>query len=217
MRPTSCSQGHKHIRLKSPAVQLPSLPAAHMYVGRTNLTLAEVRTFNSLQQNLAYELHCNDCRHVAGSLTWPNVPRYHASALVPACNPISFTHWDSDSAGGAGRHYVNSIIHYTTGVQGAASALTRHSFRATRATLGSHWADCTILAGHLLTDVSNWPRIKAASQVQAIFGTLMTVTRLHTSFLYIALPEGYCIRDITMKTLRLAVDRNTAALSLIRS
>ena len=47
-----------------PAVlQLTELPPRHMYVGKTHLTVNDIRSFNNLQR-LDYELHQNDCRYV---------------------------------------------------------------------------------------------------------------------------------------------------------
>ena len=51
-----------HMHLTSGAVlQLTELPPKHMFVGKTHLTINDVRSFNNLQR-LDYELHQNDCR-----------------------------------------------------------------------------------------------------------------------------------------------------------
>lgn len=42
-------------------MQLTELPAKHMFVGKTHLTVSDIRSFNNLQR-LDYELHQNDCR-----------------------------------------------------------------------------------------------------------------------------------------------------------
>lgn len=42
--------------------QLADLPSASMYMGRTQLSLADIRQFNQLQGNMRYTLHDNDCR-----------------------------------------------------------------------------------------------------------------------------------------------------------
>ncbi|KAK9817081.1 hypothetical protein WJX72_009238 [[Myrmecia] bisecta] len=47
--------------------QLASLPATHMYLGRTKLSLQDIRSYNDLQQQ-HYELHRNDCRHYVNNL-----------------------------------------------------------------------------------------------------------------------------------------------------
>jgi hypothetical protein len=44
---------------------LEALPPAHLYVGRTQLSLDAIRCYNAAQR-LQYELHDNDCRWVAG-------------------------------------------------------------------------------------------------------------------------------------------------------
>lgn len=46
---------------------LSALPAECLYVGRTHLTLSEIREYNSLQ-NAIYQLNENDCRHYANNL-----------------------------------------------------------------------------------------------------------------------------------------------------
>jgi hypothetical protein len=40
---------------------LERLPASSLYVGRTRLTLGEVRAYSAAQRQV-YELHANDCR-----------------------------------------------------------------------------------------------------------------------------------------------------------
>lgn len=51
-----------HMYLTFGAVlQLTELPPKHMFVGKTHLTINDVRSFNNLQR-LDYELHQNDCR-----------------------------------------------------------------------------------------------------------------------------------------------------------
>jgi hypothetical protein len=41
---------------------LEALPAASMYMGRTQLSLADIRRYNSAQGSQMYTLHDNDCR-----------------------------------------------------------------------------------------------------------------------------------------------------------
>lgn len=48
--------------------RLSSLPDTHMFVGTTRLSLADIRSFNSLHHARSYELHVNDCRHYVNSL-----------------------------------------------------------------------------------------------------------------------------------------------------
>ena len=48
-------------------LQVAELPAAHMYVGRTNLSIEDIRAWNSMHRR-EYELHVNDCRHYVNSL-----------------------------------------------------------------------------------------------------------------------------------------------------
>ncbi|KAL4421238.1 hypothetical protein ABPG75_010529 [Micractinium tetrahymenae] len=50
--------------------RLSKLPDAHMYVGRTPLTLQDIRAWNTLQEQgcMDYELHKNDCRHYINCL-----------------------------------------------------------------------------------------------------------------------------------------------------
>mmetsp|Transcript_13855 Transcript_13855/g.41844 ORF Transcript_13855/g.41844 Transcript_13855/m.41844 type:complete len:429 (-) Transcript_13855:3288-4574(-) len=109
---------------------LLEMPESCMLVGTTNLSLSDIRSFNSLQSRVLYLLHQNDCRH-----------------------------------------YVNSLVQYTTGVQGVTRKATRHIFRA-RATARNPqqrlaWRDHLVLLSHSLTDVGAWPRLQRASRAAA--------------------------------------------------
>lgn len=66
------------------------------------------------------------------------------------------------------RHYVNSLVHYTTGIQGVTRKATRHIFKA-RATARRNasrlpWTDRLILLSHSFTDVGSWPRLQKYSK-----------------------------------------------------
>jgi hypothetical protein len=41
---------------------LEALPPASMYMGRTQLSLADIRRYNNAQGSMMYTLHDNDCR-----------------------------------------------------------------------------------------------------------------------------------------------------------
>lgn len=43
------------------SLQLVEMPESCMFVGRTKLSMRDIRSFNSLQNNL-YLLHKSDCR-----------------------------------------------------------------------------------------------------------------------------------------------------------
>ncbi|KAF6258769.1 hypothetical protein COO60DRAFT_1516719 [Scenedesmus sp. NREL 46B-D3] len=47
---------------------LEALPTASMYMGRTQLSLADIRRYNNAQGSMMYTLHDNDCRHYVNSL-----------------------------------------------------------------------------------------------------------------------------------------------------
>ncbi|BDA42707.1 hypothetical protein COCOBI_03-6000 [Coccomyxa sp. Obi] len=101
-----------------------------MYVGRSNVSLNDIRDFNNLQQ-MTYLLNQNDCRH-----------------------------------------YVDKLCQYTTGVSHAASLCKRTTFRQRRA--ASHWSDSVIHLAHALTDVANWPKVQAATQMTLTFAGAVT-------------------------------------------
>ncbi len=42
-------------------MQVTELPPRHMYVGKTHLSVNDIRSFNNIQR-LVYELNENDCR-----------------------------------------------------------------------------------------------------------------------------------------------------------
>lgn len=44
-----------------PVLQLLTLPPTFVYVGKSHLSLRDIRNFNTIQQT-HYELHRNDCR-----------------------------------------------------------------------------------------------------------------------------------------------------------
>lgn len=101
-----------------------SLPAPHMYVGRTNLSLADIRAWNEVHAGTEYELHRSDCRH-----------------------------------------YVNSLVHYSTGVERATTSALRHQWAINREKYGIGGA--VLRLGHYMTDVANWERVKAVSNATA--------------------------------------------------
>eukprot|EP00191_Tetraselmis_sp_GSL018_P012134 CAMPEP_0177619704 /NCGR_PEP_ID=MMETSP0419_2-20121207/26433_1 /TAXON_ID=582737 /ORGANISM="Tetraselmis sp., Strain GSL018" /LENGTH=225 /DNA_ID=CAMNT_0019119051 /DNA_START=465 /DNA_END=1139 /DNA_ORIENTATION=- len=43
------------------------LPESHLYIGRTTLSLQDIRNYNKLQNSL-YKLNANDCRHYVNNL-----------------------------------------------------------------------------------------------------------------------------------------------------
>lgn len=111
--------------------QLPTLPAASMYVGRTNLSLSDIREWNSAHASREYELHKSDCRH-----------------------------------------FVNSLVQYTTGVERATTSALRHQWAKNKQRYGL--ASRVIRLGQYFTDVANWERIKAVSH--ATTAALMALT-----------------------------------------
>lgn len=48
--------------------RLKSLPDSHMFMGTTNLTLGEIRAWNTVHAAPEYELHRSDCRHYVNAL-----------------------------------------------------------------------------------------------------------------------------------------------------
>ena len=58
---------HPSSPLQVREAHLAELPAEHMFVGRTPLTIADIRAWNTIQEQ-EYELHRNDCRHYVNSL-----------------------------------------------------------------------------------------------------------------------------------------------------
>lgn len=97
------------------------LPSAHMYVGRTRMSLAEVREWNAVHAATEYELHRSDCRH-----------------------------------------FVNSLVHYTTGLERATASALRHQWAQNKERYGL--AARVVRLGQYFTDVANWDQIRAISQ-----------------------------------------------------
>ena len=48
--------------------RLKRLPDAHMYMGTTNMSLADIRAWNTVHAAPEYELHKSDCRHYTNAL-----------------------------------------------------------------------------------------------------------------------------------------------------
>lgn len=88
-----------------------------MYVGRTPLSIGDIRAWNSVHVQTEYELHRSDCRH-----------------------------------------YVNSLVQYTTGVEAATSTALRHQWVSNRHRYG--FASRVVQLGQFFTDVANWPTVK---------------------------------------------------------
>ncbi|EIE24621.1 hypothetical protein COCSUDRAFT_65447 [Coccomyxa subellipsoidea C-169] len=61
-------------------MKLTELPPQHMYVGRSKLSLKDIRNFNNLQQ-LTYFLNQNDCRHYVDKLCQYTTGVSHAASL----------------------------------------------------------------------------------------------------------------------------------------
>jgi hypothetical protein len=110
---------------------LTTLPDAHMYVGRTHLSMADIRAWNDVHASPTYELHRTDCRH-----------------------------------------YVNSLVRYTTGVERATVSALRAQWSVNRARYGL--AEKVVRLGHYVTDAANWDRVKAVGNATA--AVLMALT-----------------------------------------
>ena len=71
------------------------------------------------------------------------------------------------------RHYVDRICRYTTGIDAATALCKRHAYRLSRQQ--APWSDSFMTVAHMLTDVANWPHIRAATQVQLV--ALLLISR----------------------------------------
>lgn len=107
------------------AMQLAALPAEHFYVGKTNLSISDVRAWNAAHHtHRDYELHRNDCRH-----------------------------------------YVNSLVKYSTGMEGAARSCLNNQLHRHKQQYGL--AGRFIQLGQFITDVSNWQRVKVSGRAES--------------------------------------------------
>jgi hypothetical protein len=81
-----------------------------MYVGRTPLTLADIRAWNSVHEAAEYELHRSDCRHYVNAVVRyaTGLERATASALRHQCDKGA-------GRGGLARRVVR-LAHYVTDV-----------------------------------------------------------------------------------------------------
>lgn len=60
------------------------------------------------------------------------------------------------------RHYVNSLVEFTTGVRGASRQLVREAFHK-KNQLAPSWNTKAVQLAQYFTDVENWHKVKAAS------------------------------------------------------
>ncbi|KAL4524478.1 hypothetical protein Ndes2526A_g06606 [Nannochloris sp. 'desiccata'] len=114
--------------------KLTSLPESHLYVGRTHLSMSDIRAWNSFHASSSYELHRSDCRH-----------------------------------------YVNSLVHYTTGVEKATMCALRNQWANNKHRYGL--GHNVVRFGHFMTDVANWDKIKAVGH--ATTAVIMALTGQH--------------------------------------
>lgn len=70
------------------------------------------------------------------------------------------------------RHYVNNLVRYTTGIDRASTVFVQAAFKQKHSK--PCWTNSIFTLGHYLTDVSNWPRVKAASQATVAAAALLT-------------------------------------------
>lgn len=111
--------------------KLTSLPDCHLYVGRTHLSMSDIRAWNNIHASSSYELHRSDCRH-----------------------------------------YVNSLVHYTTGVERATTSALTHQWSNNRHKYGL--AERVVRLGHYMTDVANWDKVKALGHATTAVLTAIT-------------------------------------------
>ena len=78
------------------------------------------------------------------------------------------------------RHYVDRICRYTTGIDAATALCKRHTYRLSRQQ--APWSDSLMTVAHMLTDVANWPHIRAATQVQTVALMLMSWRKVASSW-----------------------------------
>lgn len=70
------------------------------------------------------------------------------------------------------RHYVNNLVRYTTGIDRASTVFVQAAFKQKHTQ--PRWSNSIFTLGHYLTDVSNWPKVKAASQATVAAAALVT-------------------------------------------
>lgn len=115
--------------------KITSLPDSHLYVGRTHLSMDDIRSWNSVHAATSYELHRSDCRH-----------------------------------------YVNSLVQYTTGVERATASALHHQWANNRQAYGL--AERVVRFGHFMTDVANWDKVRAMGH--ATTAVIMALMGQHT-------------------------------------
>ena len=131
---TSSNRNNRAVGGKVREHKLTSLPDSHLYVGRTHLSMSDIRAWNSVHASCSYELHRSDCRH-----------------------------------------YVNSLVHYTTGVEKATTCALRNQWVNNKHRYGL--GNSAVRLGHFITDVANWEKVRAVGH--ATTAVLMAITGQH--------------------------------------
>ena len=70
------------------------------------------------------------------------------------------------------RHYVNNLVRYTTGIERASARFVQQAFKQKH--VEPRWSNSIFTLSHYLTDVTNWPRIKAAGQASMAAAAVLT-------------------------------------------
>lgn len=70
------------------------------------------------------------------------------------------------------RHYVNNLVRYTTGVERASAVFVQQAYRQQH--MNQRWLNPLFTLGHCLTDVANWPKVKAVSQATIAAAALLS-------------------------------------------
>lgn len=104
------------------------------------------------------------------------------------------------------RHYVNNLVRYTTGIDRASAVFVQAAFKQKHAE--PRWHNTIFTLSHYLTDVTNWPRVKAASQATmaaaAILSGKYTFARLQPVLPQALLPARNSLAMVPAAKARLA-------------
>lgn len=185
--------------------RLTRLPDAHMYVGRTPLSLEDIRAWNALQEQGSMVSRCSGCtagEHVqcfaaCGCAAAVGVKQLCSCLLLhcPPPDPSVLQHYElhrNDC-----RHYINCLVKYTTGREQAASACLAAQWQRARE-LGTYGlATSVVRLTQFFTDLANWGKVQVrqpgcSARVRGWLGLLGlgTLLTLHACYVTAGVAAG---------------------------
>ena len=142
--------------------RLERLPDSHMFVGTTNMSLADIRAWNMVHAAPEYELHRSDCRHYTDALVryTTGIERAAFSALRHQLVRGVDGDGDGDGAGPAGS-FGSASSSSSSSSSSSRSSRSSSAARAPASSPAGMLGRQLIRWGQYFTDAANWDRLCA--------------------------------------------------------